>query len=524
MVFTSTVFLFAFLPVAIVTFYLFPPRLRAIPLLVLSSLFYGWGEPALVVLILVSAVLNYAFGRLLAREKPTRPRALLVLGIALNLLPLLVFKYLHWLLTLLGLSSVAADVRLPLPIGVSFYTFMAISYLVDIYRRRNVGAPSLLTFAGYLTMFPHLVAGPIVRWGQVGPQLLAPRFDPGLFGYGALRVATGLVKKVVIADSISPVVDALFASGNPTSWGAAWVAALLYSLQIYFDFSAYSDIAIGLAAMLGVRFEENFRYPYVSKSAREFWQRWHISLGSWFRDYVYIPLGGSRVRPALLWRNLLVVWALTGLWHGAAWTFVLWGLYFGVIIGFERGALGRAVERLPVPAQHAYGLLVAVLGWVIFRSVSVQQAGAYVRSMFFLGGVPAWDGRATYAIAQTFVVAVLGIVLAASAGRRIMDAAERFFTGHLEPDAWHKGEAHNPPVAAHAREHAEGLVSAATPTAVIAEQIVAARARDEAVPPGERGHVARVSLVVSVVVAALLLVATAFVVAVTYSPFIYFRF
>jgi len=513
-VFTSTVFLFLFLPIALLTYYVFPRKLRAVPLLVLSALFYSWGEPVLVILILVSSLLNFMFGRLLARSPGGRSKAPLIAGIVVNLLPLLVFKYLHFLLGVVGLSSLASEVHLRLPIGVSFYTFIAISYLADIYRGRNVGAPSLLTFAAYLTMFPHLVAGPIVRWGQVGPQLLRPRFDPGLFGYGAIRVAQGLVKKAVLADSLSPMVDSMFATGAPTSWGSAWIAALLYSLQIFLDFSGYSDIAIGLAAMLGVRFEENFRYPYIAKSAREFWHRWHISLGSWFRDYVYIPLGGSRVGPVLLWRNLLVVWALTGLWHGAAWTFVLWGMYFGVLIGLERGSFGRAVERLPVVAQHLYGVLVAVLGWVMFRSESLPQAIDYYRTMFGFGGVSWWDDRASYVIAQTFVVALISTIIATSAGRRLNEVTERFFTGHLEPDPWSGGEGHRPTTALAPVEYAGQVQPGAVATLEPSE--VGDRVRDR--------HEVSWSVVAAVSVSLLLLIGASFVVSVTYSPFIYFRF
>ena len=502
MVFTSTVFLFAFLPVTLAAYYLFPARLRAIPLLILSSLFYGWGEPVLVVLIWFSSIFNYVVGRQLVVTHARRRRLLLTLGIAVDLLPLLVFKYLDFILVTFGMSSIARQIHLPLPIGVSFYTFMAISYLMDIYRRRNTGAPSLLMFAAYLTMFPHLVAGPIVRWEHVGPQLLAPRFEPGRFGYGAVRISTGLVKKSVLADSLSPVVDTMFAPGAPTSLGAAWVAALLYSLQIYLDFSAYSDIAIGLAAMLGVDFEENFRYPYLSRSAREFWQRWHISLGSWFRDYVYIPLGGSRVRPLLVWRNLLVVWALTGLWHGAAWTFICWGLYFGVLIGFERGRFGRLIGVLPRPAQHVYGVLVAVLGWVIFRSVSLTQVGQYYRSMIGLGGVPLWDDKASFAVAQTLVVTLISVLLAFGLTRKFMDAIERFLI-NTDPTL-------AVPIAHHA---SDSSLTAGSLMEKVEHSVEMSKGRRVAT-----------STVIAIMVALLLILGTAFVVSVTYSPFIYFRF
>ena len=522
MVFTSTAFLFAFLPVAVLTYYVFPASLRAVPLLVLSCLFYGWGEPVLVVLIMASSLLNFVWGRLLQRPRLRHPRLLLAVGIAFNLVPLAAFKYLGFVLRSIGLDDVATRTALPLPIGVSFYTFMAISYLIDIHRRRNTGAPSLLMFGAYLTMFPHLVAGPIVRWGQVGHQLLRPRFDAGMFGYGALRISVGLAKKAVLADSLSPVVDTMFATGAPTSVGAAWTAAALYSLQIYLDFSAYSDIAIGLAYLLGVRFEENFRYPYLSRSAREFWQRWHISLGSWFRDYVYIPLGGSRVRPLLIWRNLLIVWGLTGLWHGAAWTFIFWGLYYGVLIGLERSGLGAAVERLPVPMQHLYGLLVAVLGWVLFRAVDLGQALAYYRTMFGLGGVPLWDSQAAFAVAQSGIVVLVAVLVSAGIGRRAMDAAQR-------------GLAPAPDAARPVVENGAGIravepapaprpeSTAGNAAAVLVVDRPVASEQDEQ-DPVRPPRTFATSLGVAVAVTVLLLVATSFLVSVSYQPFIYFRF
>jgi alginate O-acetyltransferase complex protein AlgI len=523
MIFTSTVFLFVFLPLSFLLFYVVPARWRVAPLLLTSAVFYAWGEPVLVVLILLTSVFTYWWGGLLLRQGDGRSRRLsLAVGLAVVLVPIAVFKYLDFVLLQLHLDELAARTEFPLPIGVSFYTFMAIGYLVDIYRRRDDGAPHLLAFSAYLTMFPHLVAGPIVRWSHVGPQLLAPRFDPGLFGYGALRVAGGLAKKAVLADSLAVVVDDMFATGEPTSLGAAWLAAFLYSLQIYLDFSAYSDIAIGLAAMMGVRFHENFRYPYVSRSAREFWQRWHISLGSWFRDYVYIPLGGSRVRPLLLWRNLILVWALTGLWHGAAWTFVLWGLYFGVIIGLERSVYGDALARLPRVLQHGYGLLVAVLGWVLFRSVSVGQAVDYYRSMFGLSGdQPAWDATADFAVGQTWVIASIAVLLAAGAARPFMERAERLLAPEAATAPASDAERprsspadERPAGAAHATQ---GIATLTVPQQVGTAQSDLRESRDERLAPA-------FAAVLCAVVALLLLVATAFIVATTYSPFIYFRF
>lgn len=558
MVFTSTVFLFAFLPLALLLFYVVPARWRCAPLLLMSAVFYAWGEPVLVVLILLTAVFTYTWGHLLVRAdgwSSGRRRAVLLVGVAVVLIPITVFKYLHFVLENLGLSSVARDVHLPLPIGVSFYTFMAIGYLIDIYRRRDDGAPNLLQFSGFLTMFPHLVAGPIVRWSHVGPQLARPRFQPGMFGYGALRVAGGLFKKAVLSDSIAVVVDGMFATGAPTSTGAAWVATVLYSLQIYLDFSAYSDIAIGLAAMMGVHFDENFRYPYVARSAREFWQRWHISLGSWFRDYLYIPLGGSRVRPLVLWRNLLVVWAVTGLWHGAAWTFILWGTYFGVLIGLERTVWGRAVERTPAPVQHLYGVLVAVLGWVLFRSTDLHQAGSYYLSMAGLGDAPAWDPNASFALDRTWMMVLIGTLLAAGVLRPFMDHVQQLLEAvpppHLAAAAGTSGSgttrrAGSPPAAPVAPPPA--AVSTSEPTAVptseltsertsepegtavatLAEPVAGLLEAEEATEteeaPARPGIGFGLAAVLVAVVALLTLAATAFVVATTYSPFIYFRF
>ncbi|MCR6712656.1 MAG: hypothetical protein NVV57_08135 [Demequina sp.] len=484
MVFTSTTFVFVFLPLALGAFYLFPARWRAVPLLAASAVFYAWGEPVLVLLVAATAVVTYAWGAWMARAVRGR-RAVLAGGIAVVLVPLVYLKYSTFIAGVLGFDEWARDTTLVLPIGVSFYTFMAVGYLIDVYRRREDRAPRLLDFAAYLMMFPHLVAGPIVRWTHVGDQLRSPRLRPGMFGFGAVLISTGLVKKAVLADSLAPLVDELFATGEPASVGGAWLAAALYSLQIYLDFSAYSDIAIGLAAMLGIHFHENFRFPYQAKNAREFWQRWHISLGSWFRDYVYFPLGGSRARPVVVWRNLMVVWALTGLWHGAAWTFVLWGLYYGVLIGLERFVWGRALERVPRVFQHLYGVLVAVLGWVLFRSVDIAQAGSYYRTMFGAADAPLWDPGANLAWQRGWALAAICVILAAGAADPLMSRLRR----RSMPPA-------DPAQGGHV---------------------------DTSVPPPEPMTAVGSSTMVVIVIVCLAL-ATAFMVSVAYSPFIYFRF
>jgi alginate O-acetyltransferase complex protein AlgI len=482
--FTSTVFIFAFLPVAILAFYVFPARWRAAPLLVLSAIFYAWGEPVLVLLILATGIFTYGWGRLLIRTRHRQQRGLLALGICICLLPIFCFKYLNFLLGQLRLLSPENQLQLPLPIGVSFYTFMAISYLLDIYRRRDDGAPNLLQFSGFLAMFPHLVAGPIVRWHHIGPQLAAPRWDPALFGYGALRVAAGLAKKTVIADQLAKLVDPLFTSGNSPTFAVAWLAAILYSLQIYFDFSAYSDIAIGLAAMLGVRFHENFNYPYLAINARTFWQRWHISLGSWFRDYVYIPLGGSRVKGWMLWRNLLAVWALTGIWHGAAWTFIVWGLYFGVLIGAERTLFGSWLAARSAVVQHSYGLLVILIGWVMFRANSVPQALEFYRAMFGFpveSAAPQSTGQFWLLLQQSWALIIVATLLAAGAARPIMQPLERLYAG---------------------TQDGQPLATSQSPVTISPAR----------------------SLAVTGLTAALFLLGVTYAVASTYSPFIYFKF
>jgi hypothetical protein len=323
----------------------------------------------------------------------------------------------------------------------------------------------------------------------------------------------------------------MFATGAPTSVGSAWVAALLYSLQIYLDFSAYSDIAIGLAAMLGVRFEENFRYPYQSRSAREFWQRWHITLGSWFRDYIYIPLGGSRVSTPKLWRNLMVVWALTGLWHGAAWTFVLWGVYYGVLIGLERGALGKALEKLPRPLTHVYGLVVVVFGWVIFRAHDVNQVREYFRTMVGLAAKPGWDSATGFTVAQDWILILLAVLVSAGIAGKAMSWFERQLTGA----SLRRLPQSSIPKQGGMSDVATGVaaISAAAPDAT-SESSVALTAATLLVDNAERLTDSQEGLrgtpgltapvLATIATAVLLFISTAFMVAVTYSPFIYFRF
>ncbi len=384
MVFASLPFIFLILPLFLAIDW--AARLagagawRNAGLLCVSLLFYTWGEAASVLLLLALGFVTYAAGGRLAQSR--QPRAWLAVFVAVNLGVLIGFKYAHWLISLL-LPALAAP-KASLPLGISFFTFHAISYLIDVYRRQIPPAKTALDFLTYFCMFPHLVAGPIVRYAQVRDDLAARGPDRDLFSFGMYRFLVGLNKKVLIANTVAVMADSAFSlsAGGHLFFFDAWLGILAYTVQIYFDFSGYSDMAIGLAAMAGFHFEENFRRPYSSASIREFWRRWHISLSNWLRDYLYIPLGGSRKGNCTTYRNLLIVFFLCGLWHGADVTFVLWGLWHGLFLVLERLPFGRLLDRLPRFLARGYALLVVVLGWVFFRAEHIGAAWAYLRDMF----------------------------------------------------------------------------------------------------------------------------------------------
>jgi alginate O-acetyltransferase complex protein AlgI len=402
MAFGSVHFLFLFLPFSLLAWLGCGTRARLPLLVALSLLFSLWGSGWLVLLLVASIALTHGIGLAIAPGRttaagatPARRGALLALGIAGNLLPLAYWKYAGFAaqtLSVLGLGGIDAPAaraatQAVLPLGISFSTFKAIGYLVDVFRGTAPAARGPLQLTAYLALFPQLTAGPIGRWTELGPQLGALR-RPGatLFAEGAFRFVAGLAKKVLIADVIGAVADDIFRL-DPARIGVAgaWVGAVAYALQIYFDFSGYSDMAIGVGRMLGLRFAENFEYPYLARSVREFWRRWHISLSTWFRDYLYVPLGGGRASPPRVAANLLVVFALCGLWHGANWTFVVWGLYHGLFLAAERLGLGAALERAPRAAQHLYALLVVTAGWVLFRAESLEAGLQFLRSMVVPG-------------------------------------------------------------------------------------------------------------------------------------------
>jgi alginate O-acetyltransferase complex protein AlgI len=391
MVFSSPIFLFLFLPVVLAGCLLPSLRLRNLWLLIFSILFYAWGEVGFVGLMLASTVINYFLGRWVEKEMDDRRRRWAVgVAIALNLGLLAIFKYtnfaVHNLNAILGLLRAkpvrVMDVRLP--IGISFFTFHAISYVMDIYRRKWASAKNPADVALYIFFFPQLIAGPILRWSAIAPQIASRRQTSDRFAQGIRRFAEGLAKKVIIANAVAVPADAIFgwsADWQDLTMPAAWVGAICYMLQIYFDFSGYSDMAIGLGKMFGFEFMENFNYPYVAQSIREFWRRWHISLSSWFRDYLYIPLGGNRCSERRNELNLVIVFLLCGLWHGASWTFVVWGLYHGAFIVLEHGPTGRFLGRMDRPLRHLYALAVVLVGWVLFRAPTFWTALSYLCNM-----------------------------------------------------------------------------------------------------------------------------------------------
>ena len=424
MVFSSLPFLFLFFTVVLLVSHLMPFRFRNGFLLLANLVFYAYGEPVYVLIMIGSILVNF-FAGLLMDKQPTqgRRRAVLVVGIVLNLLALGVFKYAGLFAdTLRGIpafSSLTA-VEIALPIGISFYTFQAVSYLIDVYWDDCEASHSFVNFACYISLFPQLIAGPIVRYADIARELEHREHSWENAAVGLRRFLVGLGKKVILADNFALLIR-LFRQSGEKSVLFYWMYAVAFTLNIYFDFSGYSDMAIGLGRVLGFHFVENFNYPYLSRSVTEFWRRWHISLGSWFRDYVYIPMGGSRVSR---WRwvlNILTVWMLTGLWHGAAWNFVLWGLLFAALLLAEKWI--PVLQRLPGVLRHGYVLLAVVLSFVLFNADSLAQAGQDFAGLFGFGSLSLTSAETLYYLKSYAVLFVLGILgstpVVKNAARRI---------------------------------------------------------------------------------------------------------
>lgn len=390
MVFSSFVFLLVFLPLVLFLYFISPRRLKNLVLLIASLIFYAWGEPVYVLIMLFSTVFDYTNGRLIeyfrAHGSPGKMKAALVVDLCGNLAILGFFKYADFVIgnintiTGAGLSLL----HIALPIGISFYTFQTMSYTIDVYRGNVPAQHNILDFATYVVLFPQLIAGPIVQYKTVAKELSKRKSSLVDFSEGVFRFSVGMAKKVLLANQIGALWNTISQMHELTA-ATAWLGAIAYSFQIYFDFSGYSDMAIGLGRMFGFHFLENFNFPYMSKSITDFWRRWHISLSSWFKEYVYIPLGGNRKGMPRQIFNLLVVWMLTGLWHGANWNFVLWGLYYGVLLILEKLFLLRWLEKLPAWIGRVYSLFLVVIGWTIFAQTDMGELAGYLKAMFGIG-------------------------------------------------------------------------------------------------------------------------------------------
>ncbi len=417
MVFSSPLFLFYFLPVVLILYYLVPRGQifwKNLVLLVCSLFFYAWGEPVYVLLMLFSIAMDYGLGRWLEHEKKRggHPGRILALAVVLNLLFLAFFKYANFLIGIVnGVSKAGVPLLdVSLPIGISFYTFQALSYIIDLYRGEVEVQRSILNFGTYVSLFPQLIAGPIVRIKTVAGELQEREESFPDFAAGVRRFVVGLAKKVLLANTVGEIwqkISAMDMDSMPVL--TAWIGIAAFTFQIYFDFSGYSDMAIGLGRMFGFHFEENFNYPYVATSITDFWRRWHITLSTWFREYVYIPLGGNRRGLAKQIRNILVVWLLTGIWHGAGWNFVVWGLYFGVILMVEKIGLLRLLDKIPAVFRHVYTMLLVMISWAIFAFDSLGQGMRYIGALFGAGG-RFWDGQGIYLLYSSAVLLVLLIV------------------------------------------------------------------------------------------------------------------
>ena len=415
MVFSSVLFLFRFLPIFMICYFLVPRKMKNLVLFLGSLVFYAWGEPVYVFLMLFSTISDFVWGRLIEdfRGKPSS-RIFLLCSLVINLFILGFFKYADFLIQTVNsvFGTAIPLLGLPLPIGISFYTFQTMSYAIDVYRGEMRAQRNILQFGVYVAMFPQLIAGPILKYHQVEKYLADRHTDLNAISYGSKRFVIGLAKKVLLANNLGLLWEQVSAMENSQmSVLMAWLGIVAYAFQIYFDFSGYSDMAIGLGAILGFHFPENFNYPYTAGSVTEFWRRWHISLSTWFREYVYIPLGGNRKGLAKQIRNILIVWMLTGIWHGAGWNFLLWGLWFALFLILEKLFLGEFLENVAVVMGRVYTLVVVLISWVFFELDTPSQILAYLQAMFGLNGVGLVNNQALF-LGQEYLVLLLVALVA----------------------------------------------------------------------------------------------------------------
>ena len=387
MVFSSLIFLFVFLPFVLAVYYITPRKFRNLTLFIVDLVFYAWGEPWLIVLMLVSIMLNYTAGILIGinREKKNLSKFIFILAVILNLGLLGFFKYIGFIGETLNMVMPFLNIpilEIALPIGISFYTFQTMSYTIDVYKNTVKVQKNIITFGTYVSLFPQLIAGPIVRYEDVAEQLMHRKETLQEFTDGVKLFLIGLSKKVLLANEMGNLWDAVRESGAQSGALGSWVGIIAYTFQIYFDFCGYSEMAMGLGKMFGFDFLKNFDYPYISKSITEFWRRWHISLGTWFREYVYIPLGGNRKGLSRQIINIAVVWFLTGLWHGTSWNFILWGLYFGVLLMIEKLFMLKVLKKAPAVIAHIYSIIIILFGWVLFYFEDLGEMGVFLSRMF----------------------------------------------------------------------------------------------------------------------------------------------
>ncbi len=415
MVFTDLIFLFCFLPISVLlTKQIRNIKLQNILLVVFSLLFYAWSNPIYVVLLILSILWNYftAF-ELEAQDDKKTKRILLIVSVAVNLFILGFYKYTGFLMDILHIQS---ELKIALPVGLSFFTFSELSYIFDVYNGKSKPQKNIILFTLYVSFFGKISMGPIVSYHEMEDQLTNRTLSKAQYASGMVLFSKGLIKKVLLADQLSYVYSIL---QNNTSTLGVWLLAICYMLQIYFDFSGYSDMAIGLSRFFGFDFKPNFDHPYTATSVQDFWRKWHISLSQWFRDYLYIPLGGNRVDKNTYIRNIFIVWFCTGLWHGANWTFILWGLYYGCLLLLEKFFLREKLEKLPKPISHIYTLLVVLIGWVFFMSPNITTAFTTLGKMIGIGATTFENNQAKFMLKSYFIVFVLAILLSTKVYDRI---------------------------------------------------------------------------------------------------------
>ena len=429
MIFSSILFLYVFLPITIIIYFLSPKKIRNFILLVASLFFYAWGEVKYLFLMLFTTVIDYIFAILIDNYKSSKKRkVVLLIAIACNLLILGYFKYSVFFMDIFN-SVFHLNIsykKLALPIGISFYTFQTLSYVVDVYLKKVKVQKNIITFGCYVTMFPQLIAGPIVKYHDIEKEIIKRKETVAKFGYGVEKFVFGLGKKVLLANNIGLVWNTVSSQNyQDTSILLLWLGIICYTFQIYFDFSGYSDMAVGLGYMFGFKFPKNFNYPYISKSITEFWRRWHISLSTWFKEYVYIPLGGNRNGIVKQCRNILIVWTLTGLWHGASFNFMAWGLYYGVLLLIEKFILKDILNKLPNFLKSIYTMFCVIIGWVFFASTDFTEAFLYIKGMFGLLGNSFIDSSFKYYLSSNIIVLIICIIAATPLFSRLLKNIKR---------------------------------------------------------------------------------------------------